>query len=285
MDPTIIDPIWQVAFGGLYRTTNTPGVDAKTGRVFVAATDIEAGKGALYGIDYVPATPFSQGRIKIAFATQMGPGSGSSPTVSADGRMVYASDDSGVLYAFSTRTGKQIWATESNAEAASVAVDRKGNIYVLTRNNVMSSFDSSGNARWLADVSALTQQLPVSPILGAPVAIGGGNPTVVDNRVVQSVVYGYNFVAQGRTIFVPVKATLVEFDPETGQGIRNIVDTNEGTEGILNIAPDGRIYASLGAITTTSVAPLATIINTLLPAGLKVLTPSGGFNGFVPVAT
>lgn len=282
MDPTIIDPIWQVAFGGLYRTTNTPGVDSKTGRVFVAATDIEAGKGALYGIDYISATPFSRGEIKVAFATQMGPGSGSSPTVSTDGRVVYASDDAGVLYAFSTRTGKQIWATASNAEAASVAVDGSGNIYVLTRNNVMSSFDSAGELRWLADVSALTQELPVSPILGAPVAIGGGNPTVVNGRVVQSVVYGYNFVAQGRTVFVPVKATLVEFDPETGKGIRNIVDTNEGTEGILNIAPDGRMYASLGAITTTSVAPLAPIINSLLPAGLKVLTPSGGFNGFTP---
>jgi outer membrane protein assembly factor BamB len=285
MDPEIIDPIWQVAFGGLYRTTNTPGVDSKTGRVFVAATDVEAGKGALYALDYVPATPFSSGKIRVAFTVQMGPGSGSSPTVSADGRSVYASDDAGLLYAFSTRTGKLLWSTQSNAEAASVAVDRKGNIYVLTRNDVMSSFDSAGNRRWVADVSELTQQLlPVSPVLGAPVAIGGGNPTVVNGRIVQAVVYGYNFVAQGRTIFVPVKATLVEFDPVTGKGIRNLVDTNEGTEGILNIAPDGRMYASLGAITTTSVAPLAPLINTLLPAGFKVLTPSGGFNGFTPAA-
>ena len=285
MDPEIIDPIWQVAFGGTYRTTNTPSVDSRTGRIFVAATAVEPGQGALYGIDYVPATPFGPGRIKVAFATQMGPGSGSSPTLSPDGRRVYASDDAGLLYAFDTRTGALIWTTDSNAEAASVAVDGTGNIYVLTRNDVMSSFDSNGNQRWLADVSELAAELPVNPVLGAPVAIGGGNPTIVDGAVVQAVVYGYNFTIPGRTIFLPVKATLVEFDPATGKAIRNVVATNEGTEGILNITPDGRMYASLGAITTTSVAPLASTVNPILAlSGQTLLTPSGGFNGFVPLS-
>lgn len=283
MDPEIIDPVWQVAYGGVVRSANTPGVDARTGRVFVAATDEESGYGALYAFDYQPATPFGPGEIKVAFVTQMGPGSGSSPTVSADGTQVYASDNDGVLYAFNTRTGTIDWSAQSNAEAASVAVDRTGNIYVLTRNNVMTSFDSSGEKRWDADVSSLLAMMPVSPTLGAPVAVGGGNPTVVNGAVVESVIYGYNVDLQGRTVFVPVRAALVEFDPKTGVGLRNITYTTEGTEGILNIAPNGNIYASIGAITDTSLAPIAPYLNTLLPTGYTVLTPGGGVNLFAPV--
>ncbi|MCX2929080.1 PQQ-binding-like beta-propeller repeat protein [Mycobacterium sp. CVI_P3] len=133
----------------------------------------------------------------------MGPGSGSSPTVSADGTQVYASDNDGVLYAFNTRTGTIDWSTQSNAEAASVAVDKTGNVYVPTRNNVMTSFDSSGEKRWDADVSGLLAMMPVSPTLGAPVAVGGGNPAVVNGAVVESVIYGNNVDLQGRTVFVP----------------------------------------------------------------------------------
>jgi hypothetical protein len=86
VDPAIFDPIWQVAFGGIVRAANTPVIDARTGRIFVAATDAEAGKGAIYAFDIQPATPFGPGEIKVAFVTQMGPGSGSSPTLSPDGR-------------------------------------------------------------------------------------------------------------------------------------------------------------------------------------------------------
>ncbi len=282
MDPEIIDPVWQVAYGGIVRSANTPGVDARTGRIFVAATDEEAGYGALYAFDYSPATPFGPGKINVAFVTQMGPGSGSSPTVSANGQQVYASDNDGVLYAFDTRTGKAVWSTQSNAEAASVAVDKTGNIYVLTRNNVMTSFGSDGQKRWDADVSGLLAMMPVSPTLGNPVAVGGGNPTVVNGAILESVIYGYNVNLQGRTVFVPVRAALVEFDPETGVGLRNIAYTTEGTEGILNVAPNGMIYASIGAITTTSLAPIAPYLNTLLPTGYTVLTPGGGVNGFTP---
>jgi outer membrane protein assembly factor BamB len=283
MDPAIIDPVWQVAYGGIVRSANTPGVDARTGRIFVAASGEGGTTGALYAFDYIPATPFGPGGIKVAFVTEMGPGSGSSPTVSADGAQVYASDNDGVLYAFDTRTGKTLWQTQSHAEAASVAVDKTGNIYVLTRNNVMASFDSTGEHRWDADVSNLLAMMPVSPILGNPVAVGGGNPTVVNGAIVESVIYGYNATLQGRTIFVPVRAALVEFDPETGVGLRNITYTTEGTEGILNIAPNGNIYASIGAITTTSLAPIASILDSMLPTGYTVLTPGGGVNGFTPV--
>ncbi|MEC9323689.1 MAG: PQQ-binding-like beta-propeller repeat protein [Actinomycetota bacterium] len=287
MDPAIIDPIWQVAYGGIVRSANTPAVQARNGRVIVAATDAVEGLGALYAFEYVPPTPYGEGKIVLAWATQMGPGSGSSPTISNDGRLVYASDNDGFLYAFKTSNGEVVWKTQSNAEAASVAADARGNVYVLTRNNVMTSFDGDGNLRWNADVGTLLATLPVSPMWGAPVAIGAGNPTVVKGFVVQDVIVGYNVslapIGQNQTVFVPVKASLVAFDPVTGIAQRVLADTTEGTEGILNIAPNGMIYATIGAFTTTSLAPLAPYLNNVLPQGYSVLTPGGGVNGFIPL--
>lgn len=284
MDPEIIDPIWQVAYGGIVRSANTPGIEARTGRVIVAATDEEEGLGALYAFKYLPPTPFSAGRILLDWKTQMGPGSGSSPTITNDGRFVYASDNDGFLYAFRTSNGTLAWKTQSNAEAASVAVDRRANTYVLTRNNVMSSFDAKGNHRWNADTGSLLSELPVSAMWGAPVAIGAGNPTVVRGAIVQAVVLGYNVslapIGVPQVVFVPVKSSLATFDPETGIAQRVLADTSEGTEGILNIAPSGMIYASIGAFTTTSLLPLAPYLNSVLPAGYSLLQPTGGVNGF-----
>jgi outer membrane protein assembly factor BamB len=283
LDPTIIDPVWQIAFGGIVRSANTPAVDAKTGRVFVAASDTVAGKGALYAFDITPPTPFAPGKITVAFSTQMGPGSGSSPTLSPDGTVVYASDNAGLLYAMDTRTGQTIWTTPSNAAAAAAAVDKSGNIYVLTNNSIMSAFSPQGTKLWDADASALAQQiLPVSANFGAPVSVGGGNPTVVNGAIVEPVLYGYNVPLQGRMVFVPVKAAIVEFDPTTGKAIRNLVYFNDDNDGILNVAPDGRMYMSIGSVTSSSLAPAAPFLNSLLPPGLSVLAPHGGLNIFTP---
>ncbi len=285
VDPTIIDPIFQVAYGGIVRSANTPAVDVRTGRIFVAATDIESGVGALYAFDIQPATPFGPGKINVGFVAQMGPGSGSSPTLSPDGKTIYASDNDGILYAFDTRTGKVNWSTQSNAEAASVAVGSNGNIYVLTRGSVMAAFDSEGVKLWDADVSELAAQtIPVSPVFGAPAFVGGGNPTVVNGAVVETVFYGYYTTLQGQKVFLPVKSAVVEFDPTTGKAVRNLAFTNGTTEGILNIAPDGTMFVSQGAITSSSLAALAPFINPLLPAGLTLMPPIGGVNIFTPVS-
>ena len=77
--------------------------------------------------------------------------------------------------------------------------------------------------------------------------------------VVQDVIVGYNVslapIGQNQTVFVPVKASLVAFDPVTGIAQRVLADTTEGTEGILNIAPNGMIYATIGAFTLKTPSP------------------------------
>ncbi|NKR75025.1 PQQ-binding-like beta-propeller repeat protein [Rhodococcus hoagii] len=284
MDPAITDPIFQILLGGIVQSANTPAVDEKTGRVFVAATDAVEDEGALYGLDVVPPRNGQLGSVSIAFTSQMGPGSGSSPVLSPDGSQVYTCDDDGLLYAFDTATGSQVWSAQSNAAAAAVTVDADGTIYVLTNPGVVAAFSEQGEKLWNADLSALTSQaLPVSDQYGAPIVRGNGNPTVVNGAVLIEVFYGYDVPVQGHPVSLPVKSAVVEIDPETGTGLRNLAYTTDTTEGLLAVTPDGRMFSTLGSMTSTAVAPLAPMVNPNLPQGLEVLRPQGGLDGFLPV--
>lgn len=284
LDPAIKDPLFQIIFGGIVQSANTPAVDVKSGRVYVAATDVEQDKGALYGLDVTPPETGKPGSVSIGFAAQMGPGSGSSPVVSPDGQTVYTCDDEGLLYAFDARTGDLKWSAPSDAAAASVSVDADGNIYVLANPGVATAFNAAGDKLWDADLTELTAQaLPVSDVYGAPIVRGNGNPTVVNGAVLLAVFYGYDVQIQGNTVSVPVKNAIVELDPATGVGRRNVQPTSDTTEGILGVAPDGRMFATLGAMTTTATAPLAPMVNPNLPDGLEIMRPVGGLQGFLPV--
>ncbi|CAM3093806.1 PQQ-binding-like beta-propeller repeat protein [Prescottella defluvii] len=283
MDPAIKDPIFQILMGGIVQSANTPAVDPETGRVFVAATDAQADKGALYGLDVTSPRGGRLGSVSIAFAAQMGPGSGSSPVLSPDGRTVYTCDDEGMLYAFDSNSGALKWNAQSNAAAAAVAVDAAGTIYTLTNPGVASAFSASGDKLWDADLTAVTDEaLPVNAVYGAPIVRGNGNPTVVDGAILMEVFYGYDVPVQGHPVSVPVKAAIVELDPATGVARRNVTSVTDTTEGLLAVTPDGRMFSSLGSMTSTAVEPLAPMVNANLPAGLEVMRPQGGLDGFLP---
>ncbi|WP_430335482.1 PQQ-binding-like beta-propeller repeat protein [Rhodococcus sp. ACT016] len=285
MDPAVRDPIFQIIMGGIVQSANTPAVYATSGRVFVAATDTEPDKGALYGLDVTPPRGGKPGSVSIAFAAQMGPGSGSSPVLSPDGRTVYTCDDEGLLYAFDTTTGALKWSAPSNAAAAAVAVDAAGAVYVLTNPGVASAFSADGEKLWDANLAAVTSAaLPVSDAYGAPIVRGNGNPTVVDGAVLIEVYYGYDVPVQGYPVSVPVRTAIVELDPTTGVGRRNVAFASDTTEGLLAVAPDGRMFSTLGAMTSTAIAPLAPMVNPNLPEGLSVMSLRGGLEGFIPVS-
>lgn len=284
IDPAIKDPIFQIIMGGIVQSANTPAVDPETGRVFVAATDTQEDKGALYGLDVTPPRGGKLGSVSIAFAAQMGPGSGSSPVLSPDGQTVYTCDDEGLLYAFDSRTGALKWNAQSNAAAAAVAVGADGAIYTLTNPGVASAFGADGDKLWDADLSAVTNAaLPVNPVYGAPIVRGNGNPTVVNGAILIEVYFGYDVPIQGHPVSVPVKSAIVELDPATGVARRTVAFATDTTEGLLGVTPDGRMFSTLGSMTSTAVEPLAPMVNANLPEGLEVIRPQGGLDGFLPV--
>lgn len=276
VDPAIRDWAWQLLFGGAMRSANTPAVDLASGRVFVAATSTTEGRGALYGLD---PTKRSDGSVElaIAFATEMGPGSGSSPALSPGADAVYVSDEEGFFYSVDARDGHVRWRIPTRATSAAAAVGANGDVYALQANGPsLVAITQTGEVRWESDLAALTEAaLPSQRLLGPPVAIGNGNPTVVGDRVLVPVAYGYE-TTLFRRIPWPVSSFVVEVDAATGRGLRNLVALPDDSTGITAVLPDGSIVSSLGTAISSGVAPLERIARWLLPEGVRLLRPIGG---------
>lgn len=300
VDPEIREWAWQLLMGGHMRSANTPAVDLESGRVYVAATSPTKGRGALYGIDLFErhaggATgEFRDGitsdferpevEMRLAFATEMGPGSGSSPALSPEGDRVYVSDETGILYSVDARTGGIHWTVQTKAASAAAAVAANGDVIALQAGPAaLVAVTRNGKVRWESDLSNLTRAaLPVGRMAGAPIALGNGNPTVVGSEVLVPVAYGYS-IRFGRVVPLPVRSFLVAVDGATGYGKRNVVELADDSTGITAVLPDGTILSSLGAGISSAVEPIAGLARVVLPGDLRVLAPVGGLQVSRPV--
>lgn len=274
MDPQFREWTWQLIFGGNMRSANTPAI-AANGRLFVMATATTAGRGALYAMDLV----MTEGGIELqqAFATEVGPGSGSSPALSPAADSVYVSDEEGWLYSVDAVNGELQWRVKTHAAAGAAAVGDDGTVYALQQHApAVIAVTADGKIAWESDSSALSQAYPSSWLLGEPAAIGNGNPTVTADAVVVPVVYGYHLELLGRIIPLPVASTLVALDLKTGKAIENVIKLPDDSSGITAVLANGTIINSLGGVMSSSVKPLQTIINWLLPGELQLLEPIGG---------
>ncbi len=283
LDPRIREWSWQLLFGGSMRSMNTPAVSQKTGRVFVAATSTEPSLGRLYGLDLITT---EQGIvIEIAFATDFGIGSGSSPATSNDDNFVYVSDEEGYLYSIDAATGDIVWRAKTAATAGSAVVDLEGTVIVLQaypNPTMMAIHGDTGKVKWSSNADQLASEtLPSGFILGAPQASGNGIPTVTEDAIVVPVAYGYKFWV-GRTIVVPVANYLVAFNKETGVAFRNVVSMPDDSSNTTPVMANGTILSPLGAAMSSGFKPLAPIVNWFLPDGMQQTMPVGGLQVAIP---
>ena len=288
VDPEIREWAWQLLVGGAMPSANTPAVDLASGRVFVAATSPTAGRGALYGLDLTPREASHAGgleveigsrvEVEVAFGTEMGPGSGSSPSLSPGSDVVYVSDENGRFYGVDAASGVIRWEVETRAASAAAAVGANGDIYALQAYGpALIAITERGQVRWESDLRALAEAaLPKSLLLGEPAAIGNGNPTVLGDVVLVPVVYGYETTLFGRRIPWPVRSSLVAVDAKTGVGLRDVLALEDDSTGITSVLPSGVILNTLGTALTSGVAPLAGLAGWLLPGDLEPLLPVGG---------
>jgi len=282
MAPVIREWAWQLLFGGRMRSANTPAIDVGTGRILVAATSTREGLGALYALDLVPVESGLL-EVRIAHSTDMGLGSGSSPALSPDRERVYVSDEEGFFYAIDAREGGVVWKVATRSTAAAAAVGEDGVVYSLQANGpALVAISPEGRIQWQSDLTRLTRsRLPTSWLLGEPVAMGNGNPTVLDRFVLVPVVYGYE-TELGRRLPWPVHSSLVAIDRKTGEGVRDVVTLDDDSTGITVALGDGTLISSLGTALTSGVAPLAPLADWLLPNGLGLLEPVGGIQVSLP---
>jgi outer membrane protein assembly factor BamB len=283
LDPGLREWAWQLLFGGNMRSANTPAVALETGgRVFVAATSVNAGQGALYALDLQPGPTGVD--IQLGFATDMGPGSGSSPALSLSAEVVYVSDEDGLFYAINARSGEIAWQVQTQAGAAAAAVGTDGTLYALqVQAPALVAISPEGEIRWQSDLDELARKtLPSSWLLGDAVAVGNGNPTVLKDSVLVPVLYGYE-ISLGKPILLPVLSSLVAIDLETGKGLHTVLTLEDDSSGVTAVLPDGTIINSLGAMSSSALGELAPFVNWLLPGDHRLVAPVGGVQVSKPV--
>jgi outer membrane protein assembly factor BamB len=291
IDPEITAPLWQIAFAGDVVSANTPAVDPRSGRIFVVATASDPTKGALYGIDLLHA-PRGGYRFSIAFAAPVGQGSGSSPTLSPDGKHAYVTDNNGVLYSVNSRTGAVEWTAQTDSLAQSVTVGPNGRIYVAGSAD-MFAFDPDGQQAWHTTFESLGSLLPALPHTGIYATFGpaAGTPagpmTITNGLLLDPMNVGYPFTIPNTTITTPIaiKSVLVAINPNTGDVVRVLGSEADSAGANTPVDADSRLILAPHSAFTTLTVGLAPLVNPLLaPFGVHQLPALGGLEALAPTA-
>jgi len=292
MEQEMISPVWYV-FDGVTPGANTPAVHPVTGRIyntgFSEEVDDETGEtlGALYGFDFTPGAPGELGTIEVGLNFVMGPGSGSSPGITADGSTVYVSDGEGILYSVNASTGQENWSLATGGQAASPSVGPDGMIYLLG-GTAGSAINPDGTTAWVANLDALAATLipPLAPdaTLIGPTTFNNAIPTITDSGILTTVSVGYEFDL-GRTAVLPVMQIVILLDADTGEPVEghDFFEVADSVDGFVIPSLEGTIYVNNGALTTSAVRPAVTIYEDELPEGVAIMAPVGGLQAFTPV--
>lgn len=271
-----IRELWDLTFGRAMEVANTPAVHPETGRIFLSAAGSTPTEGILYGIDT------SMEAATIAFAAPMGKGSGTSPAISPDGRLVYAIDDEGFMVALDTGTGERIWDAADTMGQASPSVGPDGTVYSFNgiEGTIVAIDGRTGATKWRREYHEIARRyLWWAPFLPRVTTVDG-IMTVTDNGLWAFLDLNYEIRGGERPYPQPRKVVLAQIDTATGDALAQI-EVRDTSSAFVVPDVDGRMYLSLGAA-SSSIAYYG--VNEKLPWPLRVRRkPVGGIVALAPI--
>ncbi len=256
MDPELIPIMFNLIQGWEMEVANTPALHPSMDRIYITAAGIDGGTGALYGID------LKKDRLEIMFSAPMGGGSGTSPTVSHDGKQVYALDEAGKMVAIDAYTGKPVWETaQGGGGAASPSVGKDGKIYTASQNHLLA-FSSDGTPvfNYSYDDFCADQIPAVSGLwkffFSPPAAFVDSLLTVSAKEGWLNIVCGHHLLllpnkSERTKVPIPLLSTVVAIDLESGAPLGDPLILPETSEGFIMPSLDGNTFVTLsGAISS-----------------------------------
>lgn len=241
-DKGLFSVLLDVLFGGGVKVANYFAVDPVTSRIFVAATapdeadgrvDGRSAWGGLYGLELVRSQGGSW-QIEVAAAATFEGGTGSTPTVSADGKRVYVGDNAGNLLAFD-RDLNEIWRLPVGGQlVASVAVSAEGNeLFCVTLNDILKFRDMGDHGKkiWRARLDMYPERFGLKNVNLL-------TPTPTANGVVVQVGIA---LPVNRNANIPFRTGVGILDRETG-ALRTYIESPEESISVSAVGPDGGVY-------------------------------------------
>lgn len=256
-------------FGGGAQVSNYFGIAAGTGVIYIAATAPDGDDGQIDGVSQLGAlyaltlTPTATGHeFHIRNYVTFDGGTGSTPTISADGSRVVESDGLGNVIVLDADLNEQ-WRLQVGAPiAASVAVSPDNReIYAVTAEHVIKIIDHGerGEIVWRATLDAFEGGVEFNAL----------TPTITANGIVVSIGAGYK--ALGQQLMMKVGMGLL--DRDTGH-LRYFAEGREESISVSSVAPDGGFYIAHSPVRRA-------VTRGLLPRQVPPLT--GGIARFKPV--
>jgi outer membrane protein assembly factor BamB len=271
-----VGPLWDLTFGREIEVANTPAVHPRTGRIFITAGGASEREGVLYGIDS------SRYGLRIAFTADMGAGSGTSPTLSLDGRRVYAIDDAGLMVAIDAATGARVWESPDTMGQASPSVGPEGTIYSFNAlaGTIVAIDGSDGSVRWRKQYNALAaEHLAWRPWLGRVTTVDG-LITVTDSGLWAFFDLNYEIRGGEQPYPQPRKVIVGQLDSASGE-LLGWFESRDSSGAFAVPDVDGRFYLTLsGAATSISYYGVDPKLPWFLRAGWK---PEAGLVAMRPI--
>jgi len=232
----LFSTISMIIFGGGKEVTNFYGSDPMSNRLYIAATapdEIDGVKdntsklGAIYAFDF---TQQSDGTVSTSIAARydFDGGTGSTPTISNDGKYIFVSDENGNLITLDNKLN-ELWRVNVGSQiAASISASADNNeLYTVTALNIhkVINHGDHGEIVWTTNfemypgfntINALTAAITANGVavsLGATPKFVGDMPLMITN--------GFGLL-----------------DKETGEVI-SFVEGYEESIAATMIAPDG----------------------------------------------
>jgi len=230
----LFDTIIDVIFGNNIKVANYFAVDPKDDSIIIAATAPDEDDGNIDGISNNGAIYrlhlTKENTLEITDHFYFSGGSGATPTISADSKLILISDDAGNVIALDSNL-KEVWRINVGTQVlASIAVAADGKeMYVVNRENILKLHNDGNSASivWKAtlDVYPGFDNLNASSV------------TITANGILVGIAAGRKLGKAG----IMTKFGMGLLDRETGK-LRWFSEGREETMSVSSVGPDGSIY-------------------------------------------
>lgn len=232
---TLVDTI----LGGGANVSNFFAIDPNSGNIYIAATAPDGDDGHLdnaseFGALYRLSLSGEDNQFSLVvngYKSFVG-GTGSTPSVSADGNRIIVSDGSNNVIAFDAHLN-ELWRLDLGEKiVASVAISPDNReIYAVSRSNVFKILDSNDSAEliWTANLDAWSSDFEFNTL----------TPTITANGIVIGVGTGLSLFGQE----VMLATGMGLLDRETGE-LRFFSPGREESVSVSSIGPFGDIYTA-----------------------------------------
>lgn len=234
----------QVLLGGNSRVANNLSVDARRGRLWIAASARDGEDGTVDGVSELGAVyrydvvrDGDAWRLVEVCHRNFEGGSASTPTLGQDGTRVYLGDAFGALIAIDADTCGESWSVPLDAQifGSVAAASDNAEVYAASANGVFQVFDEGDHGRrgWTAALDGYDVPAALTGYGSMNLLLTG----IGANGLLMQAGAGLVSGAQR----LPVRTGIAHIDRATGAA-RWFADGLEESLGAMSTGPDGALY-------------------------------------------